>query len=131
MLESVRDKFNPKKTVLDLDAIIEKSQYVRFQGKVHEIKPILVEEFFSFANSLAAIQEMKNAEKVTVDMLVEAYYSLIYPACPTVTKDMIRASSHAQIYALIQFVLDHVSGRMTDEKKKTLTKMEFINPLSL
>jgi hypothetical protein len=130
MLGAIAEKFRmrvPAKSqgpVVDLDAIIQESQWVRFHGKVHEIKPIEVGEFFALANGFANIEAMMKKEQVTTDEIVNAYYGIIMPVCPTITKEMIRSSSAAQVAALIQFVKDHIDGRVTDEKKKTLTKMK-------
>lgn len=118
-----------KNVVVDLDAIVEKTQYVKFHGKVHEVKPIEVGEFFVMANALASIEMLKKTEKPTVDDVVNAYYGVIMPACPSITRAMIREATHAQVSALLKFVLDHTNGRITDEKKKTLTKMEAPSPL--
>jgi hypothetical protein len=112
-----------KDVTIDLDAIIEDTQYVRFQGMVHEIKPILVEEFFALAVAMAKLNEIKTAAVVTTDEVVSAYHAFIGPACPTITKEMILKASHAQIYALIEFIVGHIKGR-AHEKKKNLVPME-------
>lgn len=111
------------KVVQDLDAIIEDSYLVKLHGKYHEVKPVLVDEFFKLANAFAAISDIGKAEKVTLSELVDGYHGVINSVCPTITKEDIRASSQSQIAALMQQVMDHTSGKMTEEKKKTMTMM--------
>ena len=126
-----KEKEAPKQNVvLDIDSIVEQSQWVKFKGVTHEVKPIEVQEFLLLANGLAAVERLKSSAKVDTDSLVEAMFDLLYPVMPTITKDMIRSSSLAQIAALMSFVLDHINGKMTDEKKKTLTPFKVTNPLS-
>lgn len=120
----------PPKVVQDLDAIIQESTAVKLHGKVHEIKPVLVQEFFILANALAAIKQMEASDKVTLDQIVDGYYGIISAVAPTITKEDIRQCSQSQISALLQHVLEHVNGKITDEKKKTLTKMSIPTGLS-
>lgn len=116
--EKFKNKNSVHSVVTDLDAILESPGYVRLHGKTHTIKPVLVEEFFAFANALAAIKQIEGTEKVTVDDLVDAYWGIISPVCPTITKEDIRACTQAQVAALVQLVTDHTTGRLTEEKKK-------------
>jgi len=103
---------------------------VRFQGITHEIKPIEVREFFVLAEGLAQVQKLKQSEKISNDMLIDAIYAVLFPCAPTITKEMIRCATLPQISALLQFVLDHVNGRLSgEEKKKNMVKLELPNPL--
>ncbi len=124
MFEATRDRFAPKKEskvpFMDLDAIISETHYVKFMGEIHELKPILVEEFFALANAWVQVQDVVKSDKVTMDQAVNAYYALIFPVCPTITKTMILGATHAQIAALIGYVNEHVNGKISDEKKKSL-----------
>lgn len=117
------------KPVVDLDAIVSESQYVKFMGMTHELKPILVGEFFALANAYADVQSKISAPEINMDQIIDCYYSMIFPVIPSVTKQMIKDASHSQIAALIAFVQDHVSGKVTDEKKKTMVPLTVPNPL--
>jgi hypothetical protein len=111
----------PQNVVQDLDALIEKPSFVKLHGKVFEIKPMLVNEFFYFANAMAGIRTLENAEDFTLDDVVEAYFSILSPLMVGLTKDDIRNCSSAQISALMAHVMDHVMGKAnTEEKKKSL-----------
>ena len=121
---SVAERFTPANgTVVDLDAIISESHFVRFQGKTHEIAPVDVASFLVLANGWAEIERLKATDKITLDEIVSAYWGVINPVCPTITKAMIRSATHAQVSALLSYVRDCVNGRVTDEKKKTMTPM--------
>lgn len=118
--EKFKQKGNEEKVVTDLDAIIESPGFVRLHGKTHEIKPVLVQEFFAFANGLAAIQGIDKREKVTTEDLVEAYWGIIFPIVPTISKEDIRNCTQGQVAALVQLVTDHTMGKLSDSKKKLL-----------
>lgn len=109
-----------KKIVTDLDAILGSPGHVKLHGKVHEIKPILVGEFFAFANALASIKAIEVKDKITLEELVDAYYQLAFPVVPTLSKDDIRNASQSQIAALMNLIQSHVTGGLTDEKKKMM-----------
>lgn len=124
MLESIAERFREKKPranvpVIDLDAICETEQYVQLHGKTHVIKPVLLEEFYALANAWAGIQMLTKEEKVTHKQMVDAYYSVIMPICPSITVEDLQKCTAAQLSALLQLVIDHQNGRQIDEKKKT------------
>ena len=110
----------PPPLVADLDAIVQGDVRVRLHGRDHVIRPIEVAEFFQLSSALARIKGIEAAEKVTVEQIIDAYHGLISSVAPTVSKDDLRACSHAQIAAFLQVVIDHVTGGLTDEKKKAL-----------
>jgi hypothetical protein len=120
--KKVAERFTPiPKTVVDLDAIVTEAHYVRFQGQTHKINPVDVASFFVLANGWAEVRRLLGNEKVGVDEVVNAYWGVINPVCSTITKEMIRSATNAQVDALLKMVQDCVSGRMTDEKKKLMT----------
>lgn len=118
---------NSQQIVTDLDAVLESPGCVKLHGKEHEIKPVLVGEFFAFANAIAQIEQLKASESVDIDQVVNGYFGVISPICPTITKEDIRRCSASQISALMNLVQEHVMGKLTDEKKKIL----MMNPAAL
>ena len=116
------ERFNSNRVVTDLDAILQSPGFVRLHGKDHEINPILVGEFFAFANAIAHIKDMEKRDSISMTELVDAYYGMIFPVCPTITKDDILKCSQSQIAALMNVVNAHVTGGLTDEKKKAIMK---------
>ncbi len=125
--KKVAERFQPKTngTVVDLDAIISETHYVKFQGDTHEILPVDVGSFLVIANGWAEIERLKSANKITLDEVVNAYWGVINPVCPTITKVMVRSATHAQIAALLSYVSDCVNGRVTEEKKKKIWHKSF------
>ncbi|NDD53821.1 hypothetical protein EBZ39_08065 [bacterium] len=112
--------------VSDLDAMIAESVPFRFNGKVHHIKPISVIEFYQYTQSLEKLMQLKDAEKVTGDDLVDAYYNLFRTVCETIQHSDIEKMTTAQAGALFALTLDCVTGKAhgsDDEalKKKTTT----------
>lgn len=117
------EKFKAKKApkvVTDLDAIVRDPIAITLHGKTHTIKPVLVEEFFALSNALAIVKELGLRDKLTLDEVIDGYYGVIYAVCPTITREDIRACSQSQIAALLKLVIEHVSGGLTDEKKKMM-----------
>jgi len=114
------ERFSEKKIVTDLDALGQSPGFVRLHGKDHQIKPIEVLEFFNFAEALARIKTLEAEKEVTLPQLVDGYYGLISPICPSIGKEDIRKCSMPQIAALMNMIQSHVTGGLTDEKKKTL-----------
>ncbi len=118
--ERFRAKKKAEGPVTDLDAVMESPGSVRLHGKEHQIKPVLVGEFFAFANAMAGVEALRAEPKVTVEQIVDAYYGIIYPIIPTIEKDDIRKCTPSQVSGLLSLVNLHVTGKLTDEKKKSL-----------
>lgn len=118
-----REPKESPKVVKDLDAIVQESTAVTLHGNVHEIRPVLVSEFFALANAMASVKSLEKREKVTIDEIVSAYYGIISAVCSTITREDILKCTQSQLAALMQHIMDHITGGLTDEKKKTLTKM--------
>lgn len=116
------ERFNGNRIVTDLDAIIGKAGFVKLHGKEHEIHAVLVEEFFAFANAIANIENLKSQKGITHSEYVNAHYEIIFPVCPTVTKEDINKCTISQLAAFVNLVNLHVTGGLTDEKKKTMMK---------
>lgn len=116
-----------KKVVTDLDAIIQSPGFVRLHGKEHKINPIEVGEFFAFANAIANIKSIEVKDKITFDELIDSYYQLIFPVCPSITKEDIKKCTQSQIAALMSMIQSHVTGGLTDEKKKNLKLPQVVN----
>jgi hypothetical protein len=115
-LQPARDQYEGP--VQDIDAIIEKPEYIKLHGVVHEIKPVLVNEFFALANALARLNNLTAQKEINLDDLVDTYFGLIRSVCPTIEKEDIRKCTNAQVAAILQKVYDHVNG-ISGEKKKT------------
>jgi len=104
--------------IADIDAIIERPSYFRLHGTIHQIRPMLVEEFWAVANALAEIGAMNKTDKLSLDEVIDKYYNLIHSVCATIQKDDLYRCNQAQLAALMQHFYDHVNGVTKDEKKK-------------
>lgn len=109
--------------VSDLDAMISSAVPFRFMGKVHYIKPISVLEFYQYTQALGKLVELKDAEKVTGEELVDHYFNLFKTVCDSITHHDIERMTTSQASALFALTLDCVTGKaqavQDEEKKKT------------
>lgn len=108
--------------IVDLDAISRDPVPFQFEGVVHFISPISVEEFLHFTNANAAFMERLKSEKpLTSEELVESYAGVIGSVCPTIEAAHIARMEQAQVAALYQLVIDTVTGRVktAEAEKKT------------
>lgn len=115
--------------VSDLDALVAEPIAFRFQGKVHEIKPISTLELLKFTNAFAGLQELNGkSDAITVEELVDAYTQVISSVCPSITFEHVKDMTQAQVAALFQLVMDSVVGKAhvqpdsEDAKKKQMSK---------
>jgi hypothetical protein len=107
--------------VTDLDAIIAEPVKFRFNGKIHTLNPIHLDEFLKFTNAQNSLSNALKAEGgLTADLLAESYFSVISSVCDDLTLNDIKSMSQAQIAALYQLVIDLVTGQVDygDGKKK-------------
>lgn len=108
--------------VSDLDAMIANPVAFRLHGKVHQMRPVTVKEFFAYANALVGLERLKSDEKLSDEQIVDLYCQLIQAVCDTVSKDDVKAMTHAQATALLQLVVDHITGKAhapaSDDVKK-------------
>jgi hypothetical protein len=101
-----------REVVSDLDALVSEPIAFRFNGEVHEIKPVSTLELLSFTNAFAELQELNGrADSITVGELVDAYTSVISSVCPSITREHVESMTQAQVAALFQLVMDSVVGR--------------------
>lgn len=115
-----RERFSENKLIRDFDAITKSPGSVRLHGKEHEIRPVTVGEWFAFAHAIQEVSSLEKREKVTLDEIVSAYFGIIQPYLPSITRQDIRDCSQAQVSALVDMITCHVTGKLTDEKKKSL-----------
>lgn len=110
--------------VSDLDAMIADPVPFRFGGRVHNIKPISVMEFYKYTNALAALMGLKDKQDATSEDMLDAYYNLFNSVCDSITHKDLASMSTAQIAALFKLTVDAISGAAqatsdvaTNEKK--------------
>lgn len=116
--------------VVDLDAISRDPVHFQFQGAVHEIRPITVEEFLNFTNANARfIERLKSSESMTGEELIAAYAQVIGTVCSSIGEKEIAAMEQAQVAALYQLVIDTVTGHVkTGEAQKKRAQLGLYEP---
>jgi flagellar motor switch protein FliM len=119
-LKPARSKMEETAEVVsDLDSIIVNPVAIKWNGKSHILKPITTAEYLKAAEAMARMDALraKARNDVTVEELVDVYVDVIGSVCDTITKKDILNMTQAQVGALIQAVLDHVTGRIHGKKK--------------
>lgn len=124
-------KFLPARAVneepaalIDLDSILTESKPIKWRGKVHYIKPILLDEFMAATEAMARMENMRVTAKEkppTTEEMLDAYAAFVSSVCDTIGKEEIKQMSLAQVGALVQAIMDHIKG--SKEAKKKLEQM--------
>ena len=117
--------------VADLDKLIAEPIAFRWNGKVHTIKPLTTKQFFKVTQELAEVDLMarkvkEDRDSVTAERLMEMYANLFASVCDTIGKREVAEMQQAQIGALLNLVIECVTGKVhaSDEKKKTVAESE-------
>lgn len=109
--------------VMDLDRLISDSVGFMLHGKVRHIKPLNLQNFFEVTNEIAKLDLMRQAKETDRDTLRKAYFSLFKKACEPITEDDLKKMGDAQIAALVQQILNCVTGHaQASGEKKTLAR---------
>jgi hypothetical protein len=122
-LKPTREKFDEQQVsvVADIDAILTKPVAFRFNGKLHYIKPVSTREYLKVTEIFAKMDSMGANGAPDVSSLVDVYSELFSSLCETISKKDVMEMTQSQIGALLQLVIEHVTGRI--EKKKIVTRM--------
>lgn len=117
--------------VTDLDAIVAEAVPFRFNGKIHEIKPIDLEGFLKFTNAQINLRKKADdGELLDAAILAKNYHLVISAVCDTVTLNDVKSMSQAQVAALYQLVLDAITGQVESvEDDGTVKKKRMKNPI--
>lgn len=109
--------------IADLDALSDSKVPFKFGGKIHYLRPMRTKEFFAATNQLANMDNLRERGSVTAEELVEAYYGLFSSVCETITRDDVLSMTQPQCIALLQLVLDTVTGRAQADIEKKKNEM--------
>lgn len=112
--------------VSDLDAMIAHPIAFRLHGKIHQIKPISVKEFYAFTNAIASITTLESDNKITTAQVIDLYTRIICSVCDSITRKDVELMTQAQCGALLNLIVEAVTGKAhaesqapSDEKKKS------------
>lgn len=111
--------------MVDADRLIAKPVGIRFQGIIHTIKPMSQKVFIETVDALAALDGMKTKPDLNREQLDSAYARLFARCSDTLGKfEVVSLMTDAQKGAVLQQIIECVTGRVQDEddqtKKKTI-----------
>ena len=105
----------------DLDAMIVEPVSIRILGKEHLLRPLELEQFFKVTSSWSDLDELKKKKTFEIKELLDKYHEIIAAALPTIKRDDMDRMSVQQIGALMQIIIETVTGKtFGDTEKKTL-----------
>lgn len=109
--------------VADLDKLISEPVAFRFQGKVHLIKPMDVKTFLKTCNELTRLDDLRSKKEIANKELIDAYANLFCAVCDTISIADVYEMTQAQVSALLQQILECVTGKghLSGEKKTQLS----------
>lgn len=103
--------------VSDLDAMVAHSVAFRLHGKVHQINPVSVKEFYAFTNAILTLQSLEKAESISPAQIIDLYQQLIQSVCETIERKDIEAMTQAQCGALLNLIIECVTGKAQAEEQ--------------
>jgi hypothetical protein len=107
--------------IADLDSMIIEAVEFKLHGKIHKIKPVSNIEFFKFTNAYANLWDATNKKALPPEKIIAGYFEIISSVCDSVTLKDVQQMTNAQVGALVQLIMDQVTGRL--DEKKTLEAM--------
>lgn len=110
MFSKSRSKQKEPLIVRDLDKLVAEPVSFKLHGKVHVMRPVTVQEFWAFTESMTHIQNLSQKNDVTSGDLVQAYAGIFQSVCPTITAKDVENMTQPQVGALLQFVIDTIKG---------------------
>lgn len=108
--------------IADLDLLVEESINFKLHGKTHSINAISTIDFLKFSSKLSALNDTFVKENLSGEELISSYFDLIFSVCNTVTLSDVEKCTQPQIAALLNLIIQKVTGKLTEDKKKTLLK---------
>lgn len=121
-----RHQFAESDVYANLDQLISDPLPFRLHGKVHLLKPVELQEFYSLTNALMKLHALRDdASNINTDQLIDSYFKVINSVCGTITKQDIEQMTQAQIGALYALILEHASGRSHKVDHEELKKKTF------
>lgn len=118
-LKPARSKAMPSgDPVVDLDALIAEPVTFRFEGKTHVVQPIDTRTYLAVTNELIKIQGLLKSEKAEKKEVIESYAAIFSAVCETISIKDVERMTLAQTGALLQMIMECVSGRA--QKKKMI-----------
>jgi len=122
-----RDSLEGVEVVADLDALVNEDIAFKLGGKTYTIKPLSAGEAFVVWNNLSKLDQLRAKNEVSYSELLAFYADLFKSVCPEITRKHVEDMSQTQCAALLQLILDTVTGRVFSDGKKKLLNPEVFN----
>ncbi len=106
------------KVIADIDEIISQPIGFRFNGRIYTIQPISTRVFVHVAQELQSFTQLlkkKETEEITEDEIYNSYYRWVKSVCPEISQADIRKMTVAQLNALMNLIIEHMTGRTAKE----------------
>lgn len=110
------------RVIADLDRLVSEPIGFRYQGQVHLIKEISTANFMALVNQMAKLDMLRTKPDLKEEELYQEYETMFRLACYSITREMIESMKPSQMAALLQQIIDCITGRAykdENEKKKT------------
>lgn len=115
-----------KQPFVDLDALVEKGAEFKFKDHIYTLKPIDAETFMSFSNEWASLQMLVTQDLVSEEDSMNVCVQLIRSVCREIPAELIRKEmTLAQIGALINLIVNSVTGQVDSKKKVKMREPAF------
>jgi hypothetical protein len=105
------------KSVADLDAMLVEPVAFKVLNKEHVIAPLSVEQFFKVTAAWSELDTLRDTKEIPVEFVLDKYYEVISAAVSTITREDMNQMSIQQIGAILQLVVETVTGKIFAEKK--------------
>jgi hypothetical protein len=116
-LKPTRDQ-SKKKIIADFDAMVAESVWFTLNGKDWEIAPMDMMAYLKFVNGYQEYCNWEVSEKeITAELVIDKTLTLVKTAVPKMTKKDFGSLNSQQIGALIQIIMETVTGRAHAQKK--------------
>lgn len=119
-----RDDAKEVEVVADLDALVNDEVAFKFNGKTYKIKPLETGEAFIVWQNLSKLEKFEVGDLVEFKEVIDFYADLFHSVCPEITRSDVEIMSQPQCAALLQLILDTVTGRVFTESKKKVMQMQ-------
>lgn len=117
-VKPTRNEHQEVNLIADLDALVADPTAFRFKGRTHVIKPITTKEFYKYLTASLRVVNVLKDPKATKDEVIESAHAVIASVCDSITAVDVENMTHPQITALLNLVIETVSGKSQVEKKK-------------
>jgi hypothetical protein len=122
-------EINPENRIViaDLDALMADSVWFKWEGRLHEIRPMNLKSFMRVMNKYADLLNGKTKSDTTTEELYTLYGHFFSEVCPTIGPAEVAKMSVPQVAALFNYVVNTITGKAQAEdaeKKKNLTQSQ-------